>query len=83
MSNPLTPVQPEKYVANERLWLTANGEKLVKDGDPEAAVLFTTPGKFVSKEDAVKFGLVKKAEAPSNKAKDAPGNKAAAGENGN
>jgi hypothetical protein len=49
--------------ADEKLWLTADRERVVADGDPEAAFLFATPGKRVSREDAERYGLVKSAKA--------------------
>ena len=45
--------------SEERLWLTADGESLVGEGDPAAASLFASPGKRISREDAERFGLVK------------------------
>lgn len=75
----LTPIASEKFTANERLYVSEDGKSLVKEGDPRAAFLFTTPGKTVSKEDAVKFGLIdedtKAVKAPANKAKAEPENK--------
>lgn len=52
-------------IADRRLWLTADRERVVEEGDPEAAFLFATPGKEVSDEDAERYGL-----KPSRKAKD-------------
>lgn len=43
----------------ERLWLDTSGEKLVAEGDPEAASLFATPSTRVSRADAIRYGLVK------------------------
>lgn len=54
-------------VVGEKLWLTADGQRLVADGDPEAAVLFATPGKRVSREDAERYGLVKAKGKPATK----------------
>ena len=60
---------------NERLFLTADREKVVPEGDPEAAFLFATPGDEVSEEDAKRYGIkpskankVEKAEAGPEKA---------------
>lgn len=44
----------------ERLWLTADRERLVADGDPDAAYLFATPGQAVSRDEAERYRLVKK-----------------------
>lgn len=49
----------------EPLWLTADRDRLVAGDDPEAAFLFATPGKKISREDAERYGLVK---APAKKA---------------
>lgn len=45
--------------SEDRIWLTADRDRLVADGDPEAASLFTTPGKRISRADAIRYGLVK------------------------
>lgn len=75
----LQALQSDKFIADERLYISEDGKSLVKEGDPRAAFLFSTPGKHISKEDAIKFGLVedeaKEAKAPANKAKAAPANK--------
>jgi len=44
-------------IAAERLWLTASGDRLVGDGDVDAAVLFAAPGDEISDEDVAAFGL--------------------------
>lgn len=43
--------------ATERLYLTADRERVVAEGDPAAAFLFTTPGKEISAEDVARYGL--------------------------
>lgn len=43
--------------ATEKLWLTADKNELVPDGDPRAAYLFCTPGRLVSREDAQRYGM--------------------------
>lgn len=72
-------VTATKYRATERLYFNADRSKVVQEGDPEAASLFTTPGKEISAEDAERFGLIPakaakadKAEAPETKAEDEP-----------
>lgn len=74
----------DTYTVTERLYLTVD-DKLVKEGDPKAAFLYSTPGKRIPLAEAVKYGLVKKAakaepeskeaSLPANKAKAAPANK--------
>lgn len=66
------------HIATEKLWLTADRSRLVKDGDPEAAFLFCTPGKALSDEDAKRYGLKAKAK-PANKEAEAPENKSGSG----
>jgi hypothetical protein len=44
-------------IADRRLWLTADREQVVEEGDPSAAFLFATPGKEVSDADAERYGL--------------------------
>jgi hypothetical protein len=61
--------------ATERLYLTADRERVVKEGDPDAAFLFSTPGKEISAEDAKRFGI-KAASKPADKQAPAPENKA-------
>jgi len=46
-------------VAEEKLWLTADRERLVPAGHKEAAFLFTLPGRKVSVADAERYGLLK------------------------
>lgn len=70
--------------ADRKLWLTADKETLVEDGDPKAAFLFASEGDEVSDEDAERYGLKpKKAEAKQSapaedKQASAPANKARA-----
>lgn len=45
--------------SEESLWLTADRERLVAADDPEAASLFASAGKRISRADAIRFGLVK------------------------
>lgn len=68
------------WVADRRLWLTADRGRLVPDGHPEAAFLFCTVGTAVPAEEARRFGLMDEAKAaapPDNKAEAPPPNKAA------
>lgn len=44
--------------ATQRLWLTADGDRLVPDGHRDAAVLYCTPGKRITVVDARRFGLL-------------------------
>ena len=64
------------------LWLTADREKVVEDGDPRAAFLLGTAGKDVPDAEAQRLGITgkkapaaKQAPEPANKARSAPANK--------
>lgn len=61
--------------AGEKLWLTADRDRVVKDGDPEAAFLLATPGKRIPLDEAERLGLTGKSKA---KAKPKPETKEAA-----
>lgn len=50
----------------QRLYLTADGKRLVPEGDPKAATLYAAPGDEISDEAAERFG-VKKLEADAEK----------------
>ena len=45
------------YKPTEKLWLTADRSRLVKDGDPEAAFLFCIPGRAIPMQEAKQYGL--------------------------
>ena len=69
-------------IADRRLYLTADRERVVEEGDPDAAFLFVTPGKQISDADAERYGLkparaeAKQADESDNKEAPAPANKA-------
>lgn len=54
----LTYTDDTHVVASHRLWLTADRDRLVPEGHPDAAFLFAGIGKRVTHEDAVKYGLI-------------------------
>jgi hypothetical protein len=45
--------------ADAKLWLTAEKDELVPDGDERAAFLFCVPGQRVSRADAERYGMFK------------------------
>jgi hypothetical protein len=47
----------------KRLYLTADGSRVVEDGDPEAATLLCPAGGFLSHADAARYGLLPDAAA--------------------
>lgn len=51
-------------VLDEKVWLTADRERLVPDGHGDAAYLFGTPGKRVDAETAKRYGLAESEEQP-------------------
>ena len=55
-------------VAEERLWLTADRQRLVEDGHSDAAFLFCIPGQLIPYGEAARVGLV----AEDTPAADAP-----------
>lgn len=52
--------QPELFEVTERLWLTADRTRVVKDGDAQAAYLLAAPGRQITREDAERYGLVER-----------------------
>ena len=70
----------------QRLYLTADRESVVGEGDASAATLYAVPGDEIPDSAAEKFGLVdgalpaKGGKAPANKGGKAPANKGAEGE---
>lgn len=62
-------------IADRKLWLTADKERVVEDGDPSSAFLFASPGDEISDADAKRYG-VKAKSRPADKQAPAPANKA-------
>jgi hypothetical protein len=58
-------------IPGRRLWLTADGTRLVEDGDLDARSLFCGPGDEISEADAIRFGI-KASPPPEDKAVKAP-----------
>lgn len=46
-----------KFVTDRKLWLTADRERVVEDGDPAAAFLLASAGKELDAETVEKYGL--------------------------
>lgn len=46
------------HTAKTRAYLTADGSRVVAEGDPEAATLYITPGREVDADEAERLGLV-------------------------
>jgi len=71
--------------AMERLWFTADKERLVGEGDPEAATLYAAVGDEIPESAAERFGIVdgrldaKAAKKAANKSVDPDQDKAAGG----
>ena len=73
---------------DRRLWLTADRDRVVEEGDPDAAFLLGTAGKEIPDAEAERLGLTAKPQAkqsapaedkqaaePANKARKAPARK--------
>jgi hypothetical protein len=54
----LTQVAAQQLIAEERLYLTSDCKRVVKEGSKEAAFLFAAKGQPVKLADAKKFGLI-------------------------
>lgn len=66
--------------ADRKLWLTADRERVVEDGDPDAAFLLAAEGDELDDEDVERYGLnrsQKKAASAENKQTAPAENKAA------
>lgn len=44
-------------IVDRKLWLTADRERVVEDGDPDSAFLFATPGDEITEDVAKRYGL--------------------------
>lgn len=67
----------EKYTVTERIYLDRDGS-VVSEDDPNAATLFSTPGKEIPYAVARDLGLVKETaskKAPAKKQADKPADK--------
>jgi hypothetical protein len=53
------------YVTDRRLWLTADRERVVEDGDPAAASLLASKGKALPDEVARRYGLTGEPARPA------------------
>lgn len=53
------------YISKKRLWLTADGARVVEEGDPAAAFLLVGEGGTVSDEDAKRYNLTALEPAPA------------------
>lgn len=57
-------------VAEQRLWLTADKDELVPDGDPRARFLFSVPGRAIPYADALRYGLLDEPAEPEPEPED-------------
>ncbi len=58
------------WVADRKLWVTADGERVVEDGDPDARILLCVPGQTVPDDVATRYGLGKAAKGRKKPARD-------------
>lgn len=54
----LTDTETIMFKASERMYLTADGQRLVREGDPDGATLYAAPGDEIPASAAERFGLV-------------------------
>ncbi|MEV0085256.1 hypothetical protein [Saccharopolyspora sp. NPDC050642] len=72
----------ELVEVDAKMWRTSDGERLVPDGDPDAAFLYCTPGMQVPRAEAERYRLLGDSDdhsaepEPDGKAAQAPPNKA-------
>lgn len=66
---------PSKFVTDRKLWLTADRERVVEDGDPEAAFLLASAGKEIDAATVERYGL----DAAAAKSGNGPKGKAVSG----
>lgn len=52
-------------IATKRLWLTADGKRLVDEGDPDAASLYAAIGDEIPASAVERFGLKAKEQSPN------------------
>lgn len=52
------PAATQMLTATERLWLTADQQRLVPEGHEDAAFLFCTAGQQILRRDALRYGLI-------------------------
>jgi hypothetical protein len=57
------------YIAQERLYLTADRLRIVTEGDPEAASLLAAKGRRVDPDDVDRYGL-RKERKPASETKE-------------
>lgn len=62
------------FILDRRLWLTADMQQVVEDGDPKAAFLLGGVGHQISDNEATRLGL-KATQPQSNKMEQPPENK--------
>ena len=63
------------WVADRRLWLTADKSEAVEDGDPKSAFLLVAPGQSMSRALANELGVIPQAKVesePDEEVKEAP-----------
>jgi hypothetical protein len=70
----LTEVEmPSKYTTDRKLWLTADRERVVEDGDPDAAFLLASKGKELDAATVERYGLEPKKQGGKPAKDDAAG----------
>lgn len=53
----------EQWRSDGRYYLNADRSRIVEESDPDAAYLYTTPGRLVPLDEAIRYGLAGKQDA--------------------
>ena len=56
--------QQDIWIADRRLWLTADKSRAVEDGDPTSAFLLIAPGQGMSRAQAEQLGVIPQSKEP-------------------
>lgn len=59
-------------ISDKRLYLAADGETVVEDGDARANTLLVGAGGEIADDDARRYGLLPKADEPQQPAREVP-----------
>ncbi len=70
----------ERVMADRRMYLTEDRTRAVPEGDPEARFLLCTPGTYLSRADAARYGLLPAHSEPEESAADGDGKEKAQAE---
>lgn len=72
----------EMVTVDRKVWLTADKERVVDDGDPQAAILYATPGMQVPRREAERYGLLSRGTSRTAGTADTPDSDTSDGDSG-